>query len=116
MFAGVADAVIFCRIRNIVRQLKQTLVSIAHGDGCPFLAEHDHIIFTIPEYHDIIQTAAKILDHVSDALVFFIMLVTDAVYRQIVASNKELLPLRYRSCEILRISDYKDSLFGYLTR
>ena len=46
----------------------------------------------------------------------FIMLVTDRVYEQIVKSNKTVLPLRYRSCEIMRISDYKGSLPGYLTK
>ena len=46
----------------------------------------------------------------------FIMLVTDSVYAQITSSNKTVLPLRYRSCEILRISNYKDSLFGYLSK
>lgn len=46
----------------------------------------------------------------------FIMLVTDRVYEQIVKSNKTVLPLRYRSCEIMRISDYKAALPGYLKK
>jgi len=46
----------------------------------------------------------------------FIMLVTDSVYKQIMDSNKTVLPLRYRSCEILKISNYKESLYGYLSK
>jgi len=46
----------------------------------------------------------------------FIMLVTDRVYQEIVSSNKTVLPLRYRSCEIMRISDYKAALPGYMTK
>lgn len=46
----------------------------------------------------------------------FIMLVTDQVYSQIMASNKTLLDLRYRSCEIMRIRDYKDVLDSYLNK
>ena len=46
----------------------------------------------------------------------FIMLVTDSVYDQIVKSNKTVLHVRYRSCEIMRISDYKGALPGYLSK
>lgn len=46
----------------------------------------------------------------------FMILVTESVYEQIVTSNKTVLPLRYRSCEILQISNYKESLYGYLSK
>ena len=44
----------------------------------------------------------------------FIILVTDRVYEQIMSSNKMVLPLPYRSCEIMRIREYKDAIYGYL--
>jgi len=46
----------------------------------------------------------------------FIILVTDQVYKEIMQSNKTLLPLRYRSCEVMRIQDYKTMILGYLTK
>lgn len=46
----------------------------------------------------------------------FIMLVSDRVYDQIIGSNKTTIPLRYRTCEIMRIRDYKESVLGYLTK
>jgi len=46
----------------------------------------------------------------------FIILVTDQVFSQITDSNKTVLPLRYRSCEIMRISNYKDVLYRYMSK
>lgn len=43
-------------------------------------------------------------------------LVVNAQNKQIMDSNKTVLPLRYRSCEILKISNYKESLYGYLSK
>jgi len=46
----------------------------------------------------------------------FIMLVTDQVFDIITKSNKTVLPLRYRSCEIIKIGDYKNVIYGYLSK
>lgn len=46
----------------------------------------------------------------------FIMLVTNSVYDEIIRTNKACLPITYRSCEIMRISEYRDRIEKYLTK
>lgn len=44
----------------------------------------------------------------------FIIIVTNDVYQKIISSNKQCLPIKYRSCEIMRVEDYKNSIVNYL--
>ena len=44
----------------------------------------------------------------------FLIIVTDAVYQQIISQNKQCLPIKYRSYEIMKISEYKNTLTDYL--
>lgn len=44
----------------------------------------------------------------------FIILATDQVYRDLIASNKKILPIKYRWCQILHLSEYKETLLSYL--
>ena len=45
----------------------------------------------------------------------FIMVVSDDVFDEVISSNKRCIPIRYRSFEIMRISDYREMLGSYLT-
>ena len=44
----------------------------------------------------------------------FILLVTDEVYHQITESNKKCINIKFRSYEIMRISQYKTIILDYL--
>jgi len=44
----------------------------------------------------------------------FIILATDNVYDEIIATNKKCIDIRYRSYEIIRFSQYKDIIIEYL--
>ncbi len=44
----------------------------------------------------------------------FILIATDDVYKEIIGSNKERLNIRYRSYEIMKMSEYKSKLYKYL--
>ncbi len=44
----------------------------------------------------------------------FILIVTNDVFQKIVSTNKQCLPIKYRSYEIMRVDDYKDSILKYL--
>ncbi len=44
----------------------------------------------------------------------FILIVTNDVYQAIVSTNKQCLPIQYRSYEILLLNQYKESLIKYL--
>ena len=44
----------------------------------------------------------------------FIMVVTKDVFQKIVDTNKQCLPIKYRSYEIMRVEDYKNSIVSYL--
>lgn len=44
----------------------------------------------------------------------FLMVVTDDVYDEIMKSNKKVLPIAYRRCEIIKVKDYKNVLIKYL--
>lgn len=46
----------------------------------------------------------------------FLMIVTKSVYDQIMQSNKTLLPIEYRRCEIMCMDDYREKLLNYLNR
>ena len=46
----------------------------------------------------------------------FLMIVTKSVYDQIMQSNKTLLPIEYRRCEIMCMEDYRERLLNYLNR
>lgn len=46
----------------------------------------------------------------------FIMIVTNDVYDQIVSSNKAVLPIDYRRCEIIKVDEYKSVLLDYLNK
>lgn len=46
----------------------------------------------------------------------FLMIVTKSVYDQIMQSNKTLLPIEYRRCEIMCLDDYRETLLNYLNR
>ncbi len=46
----------------------------------------------------------------------FIMVVTNDVYDSIIRSNKSVIPIDYRRCEIMRVEDYKNSLISYFNR
>lgn len=43
-----------------------------------------------------------------------ILVVTDQVYETIVSTNKQCLPIQYRSYEIMGVEDYQDSIVKYL--
>lgn len=44
----------------------------------------------------------------------FIMIVTNNIYEQIMASNKSVLPIDFRRCEIMRVEEYKSKLLSYI--
>ena len=44
----------------------------------------------------------------------FLMVVTDGVYNKIMESNKSVLPIAYRRCEIMRVEEYSAKLLKYL--
>jgi len=44
----------------------------------------------------------------------FILVVTDSVFDQIISSNKRILPIQYRDCEIMRVREYKSRILQYL--
>lgn len=44
----------------------------------------------------------------------FIIIVTNDVFQKIMSTNKQCLPIKYRSYEIMRVDDYKDSIVYYL--
>ncbi len=44
----------------------------------------------------------------------FVFVVTDDLYRQIIDSNKTLIPIEYRGYQIIKMSEYKDSLLQYI--
>lgn len=44
----------------------------------------------------------------------FIMIVTNSVYEQIISSNKSVLPIGFRRCEIMRVDEYKTKLLNYI--
>ncbi len=44
----------------------------------------------------------------------FIIVVTDDVFQKIKSTNKECMPIKYRSYEILRVDDYRNSIIHYL--
>ncbi len=44
----------------------------------------------------------------------FIFVVSDRVFEEITETNKRCIPIQYRGFEIMRISDYREKLFGYL--
>ncbi len=46
----------------------------------------------------------------------FILVVTNNVHRQIMESNKKVLPLEFRRCEIMKVEDYKKNLMSYITK
>ena len=46
----------------------------------------------------------------------FLMIVTGNVYDEIMASNKAVLPIEYRCCEIMRVDEYKTKLLSYLNK
>ncbi len=45
----------------------------------------------------------------------FLIVATNDVYDEIVSSNKAVLPIDYRRCEILKIDDYKNILLNYIS-
>lgn len=45
----------------------------------------------------------------------FVIVATDSLYEEIIKSNKTLLPIKYRSCQIIRMSEYKATLLQYIT-
>ena len=46
----------------------------------------------------------------------FLMIVTNEVYDQIMASNKAVLPIDFRRCEIMRVEEYKTKLLSYFNK
>lgn len=44
----------------------------------------------------------------------FIIIVTNDVFQKIIMTNKQCLPIKYRSYEIMRVDDYKNSIINYL--
>lgn len=44
----------------------------------------------------------------------FIIVVTNDVFQKIISTNKQCLPIKYRSYEIMRVDDYKNSIINYL--
>ena len=46
----------------------------------------------------------------------FLIVVTKSVYDEIMASNKAVLPVEYRRCEIMRLDEYKTKLLSYLNK
>lgn len=44
----------------------------------------------------------------------FIIVVTDDVFDEIIKTNKLCLPIYYRSYEIFRVSEYRDSIVKYI--
>ena len=45
----------------------------------------------------------------------FLFVVTDDVYKEIIASNKMCLDERYCGYQIVKMSEYKDVLYKYFT-
>lgn len=46
----------------------------------------------------------------------FLIVVTEDVYLQIIKSNKAVLPIEYRRCEIIKLQDYQNVLLNYLNK
>ena len=44
----------------------------------------------------------------------FVILATDKVYRELIQSNKKVLPIKYRWCQILKLSEFEETLLSYL--
>lgn len=44
----------------------------------------------------------------------FLMIVTNSVYEQIMSSNKSVLPIDFRRCEIMRVDEYQSKLLNYI--
>ena len=44
----------------------------------------------------------------------FVFVVTDDLYKQIINSNKTLIPIEYRGYQIIKMSEYQDSLLQYI--
>lgn len=44
----------------------------------------------------------------------FVILATDKVYRELIESNKKVLPIKYRWCQILKLSEFEETLLSYL--
>ena len=44
----------------------------------------------------------------------FIIVVTNDVFQEIISTNKQCLPIKYRSYEIIKVEDYKNSIISYL--
>lgn len=44
----------------------------------------------------------------------FVIVATNEVYDQIISSNKRCIDIRYRWCEIMRVSEYQERLLDYL--
>ena len=57
--------------------------------------------------------SAEILEGRKDSA-NFVFVVTDALYDSLIASNKKTLPLRYRRYQILKLSEYEQTLLSYL--
>jgi len=45
-----------------------------------------------------------------------LILATDQVYDEIIASNKKVLPIQYRWCQILKMSDFRGTLLQYVRK
>ncbi len=46
----------------------------------------------------------------------FLFVVTNKVYDEIMSTNKAALPIEYRRCEIMKVSEYKTKLLSYLNK
>ena len=46
----------------------------------------------------------------------FLLVVTDGVYEEIVRNNKQNLDIEYRSCEMIRVSEYRERILKYVRR
>lgn len=44
----------------------------------------------------------------------FIFVVTNDVFQEILLTNKQCLPIKYLSYEIIKVEDYKNSIISYL--
>ena len=56
----------------------------------------------------------EINEHRKPADTNFIFVVTDHLYDTILASNKTLLPIEYRGYQIIKMSEYEDTLLSYI--
>lgn len=44
----------------------------------------------------------------------FIIVVTNDVFPKIISTNKQCLPIKYHTYEIMRVDDYRNSIINYL--